>query len=255
MGKFIKVNYSKAIEKCLGDVKRLTTQMIDNKDRRMVVLRAINRMERARQLTEEAMVEVMCKPTDPKFYKVYKDTLMDKTEKMIQNGEKLEAKEIRRIISGILDKFIANENNIAKAEEIFLKPENHKGGLKEEKTYPIRINHYVTESGALDYHKILTDLIEGIEDTKVKLFLVSALSRFSHGDRNPKEYVYAKEFCEVEMEVSKDLLNEQEGKNVRRIISQVLQPKIKKFQQQHQYNKAKANRLAKREAKKAKKNK
>lgn len=255
------VNYSKVISQTLKEVFFLSLYQLNRNERKDTVLDALTYM-RDEALTMKNQ-DIKVSQTDPKWYQKYKERVMKETEEMIKNGEKNKAKEIRRVISGILDKEIASQTKKLKSYELFIRPENNKGGLKLEKTYPVSINQYITEKGSVDYLKFLNDLITTCDGTScIKQVYSTALIYFKQN--NPDipitSYEFATKFLNELMEdlrkMDDEIFTEEEQKLARRIVSQEFQPKVKKIQQQHQYNKAKAVRIAKRNAKKeAKKNK
>lgn len=259
MAKF-KVDYSKVIFSVLKELHFYVKNRMDNEERKIVVLLSLYHMK---YVLSEMENDNKVSQTDPKWYQKYKERLMKETEVMIKEGEKNKAKEIRRVLSGILDKEIAVQTKKIKSYELFIRPENNKGGLKLEKTYPISINQYITEKGSVDYLKFLNDLITTCDGTScIKQVYSTALIYFKQN--NPDipitSYEFATKFLNELMEdlrkMDDEIFTEEEQKLARRIVSQEFQPKVKKIQQQHQYNKAKAVRIAKRNAKKeAKKNK
>lgn len=255
------INYVAVLYSTLREVSYLTKNTMENKERKQTVLDSLIKMKNiADEMTNQ---DIKVAKTDPKWYQKYKERLMKETEVMIKEGEKNKAKEIRRVLSGILDKEIAAQTKKIKSYELFIRPENNKGGLKLEKTYPVSINQYITEKGSVDYLKFLNDLITTCDGTScIKQVYSTALIYFKQN--NPDipitSYEFATKFLNELMEdlrkMDDEIFTEEEQKLARRIVSQEFQPKVKKIQQQHQYNKAKAVRIAKRNAKKeAKKNK
>ena len=256
-----KVNFINVIYSTLREVFYLTRDTMENKERKQTVIDSLIKMKSI--VDEMRNQDIKVAKTDPKWYQKYKERVMKETEEMIKNGEKNKAKEIRRVISGILDKEIATQTKKIKSYELFIRPENNKGGLKLEKTYPISINQYITGKGSVDYLKFLNDLITTCDATGyIKQVYSTALIYFKQNnpDIPTTSYEFATKFLNDLMEdlrkMEDENFTEEEQKLARRIISQEFQPKVKKIQQQHQYNKAKAVRIAKRNAKKeAKKNK
>lgn len=255
-----KVNYSKVIFSVLKELHFYVKNRMDNKERKIVVLLSLYHMK---YVLSEMENDNKVSQTDPIWFQKYKERLMKETEEMIENGDKDKAKEIRRILSGVLDKEVASQTRKIKSYELFIRPENNKGGLKLQKTYPVSINQYITEKGSIDYLKFLNDLITTCDATGyIKQVYSTALIYFKQNnpDIPTTSYEFATKFLNDLMEdlrkMDDENFTEEEQKLARRIVSQEFQPKVKKIQQQHQYNKSKAVRIAKRNAKKeAKKNK
>lgn len=255
------VNYSMVVSQTIKDVYLLVLHQLNRNERKETVIEALDYMKDELSIMQNQDIKVA--QTNPKWYQKYKERVMEETEVMIKEGEKNKAKEIRRVLSGILDKEIASQTKKIKSYEIFIRPENNKGGLKLEKTYPISINQYITDKGSIDYLKFLNDLITTCDGTSyIKQVYSTALIYFKQNnpDIPTTSYEFATKFLndlmdDLRIMDDKDF-TEEEQKLARRIVSQEFQPKVKKIQQQHQYNKAKALRIAKRNKKKeAKKNK
>lgn len=240
MSNYLKFNYSIAIKRCLSEVRGMSSELIGDRKRLPHIFRAINIMEMKRLEAERSINsnKVVKNYTvyDKIFYTSYKAKLMSLTDEMVKRGQERTAKEIRRIISGILDKSIINESKLMKAKELFLKPTKESASFLTvyslgEEVYRGKMNKYLTTK-EINYHVILHDLISELEDFKVKRYLLTKLDLYEKSNKNKSEYDYAKEFCEGEMYVTKNYMlgvDTNYRSNIRKAITEVIQPRINQY--------------------------
>ena len=261
----MEMNYRIAVRECIANVRASVKYDMSEGERRDEMISALQALT---LITENRLQEYydldkvrypQSKETDIKWYNEFRSLAIDFSAWLIDINLKNRGKEIRRFVSGILDKFIADRRKYIRSIEIFVKPEKHKAGIKMEKSYPININKYVTEKGKIDYVKVAKDIISTIDKENIRNFLYTVLDEFysrSKADNKSQfEYVFGVNYCLfVFEEADKTPMGEDVRKDIKRQVSQILQPKIKKIQSQYQHNKARATRVAKRKAKKVEKN-
>lgn len=260
----MEMNYRIAVRECIANVRASVKYDMCEGERRDEIINALKALT---LMTENRLQEFydldkvrypQSKETDIKWYNEFRSLAIDFSAWLIDINLKNRGKEIRRFISGILDKFIADRRRYIRSIEIFIKPNNH-SVVKSEKSYPININKYVTEKGKIDYLKVFKDIINTIDKENIRNFLCTVLDEFysrSKADNKSQfEYVFGVNYCLfVFEEADKTPMGEDVRKDIKRQVSQVIQPKIKKIQSQYQHNKARATRVAKRKAKKVEKN-
>lgn len=240
MSNYLKFNYSIAIKRCLSEVRGMSSELIGDRKRLPHIFRAINIMEMRRLDAERSINSSKSVKNytvyDKIFYTNYKTKLMALTVIMINRGQERVAKEIRRIISGILDKSIINESKLMKAKELFLKPTKESSSnltiysLGEE-VYRGKMNKYLTTK-EINYHVILHDLISELEDFKVRRYLLKKLDLYDKVNENKSDYNYAKEFCEGELYITRSYklhVDTDYSSNIRKAITEIIQPKIDQY--------------------------